>query len=93
MFPFFACSQSGKRQDQLKLAQAWNRVDIAKDQLFGPDTEWEVSLLYSGCLKLPVIFEGMPVQNGLKLYKMVQIGHFMPAKYGDIHQNDGYDRS
>ncbi len=38
-------ANQGKRKDQLSLAQAWNRVDIAKDQLFGPDTEWEVSTL------------------------------------------------
>ena len=40
-------------------------------------------------LKLPVIFEKVPVQNGLKmvqnglkLYKMAQNGNFLPIKNG-----------
>ena len=31
-------------------------------------------------LKLPIIFERVPIQNGLKLYKMVQNGQFLPLK-------------
>ena len=31
-------------------------------------------------LKLPIILERVPAQNGLKLYKMVQSGQFLPVK-------------
>ena len=29
--------------DELKLAVAWNRVDIAKSEIFNGDVEWKVS--------------------------------------------------
>ena len=48
---------------------------------------WGVSRALARILKLPVIFERVPVQNGvewskkgLKLYKMVENGHFLPVK-------------
>ena len=43
-----ACkSQSQEAQDfldELKLAVAWNRVDIAKSHIFNGDVEWKVQL-------------------------------------------------
>lgn len=43
-----ACkSQSQEAQDfldELKLAVAWNRVDIAKSDIFNGDVEWKVQL-------------------------------------------------
>lgn len=42
-----ACkSQSQEAQDfldELKLAVAWNRVDIAKSDIFNGDVEWKVT--------------------------------------------------
>ena len=29
--------------DQLKLALTWNRVDVAEEKIFTPDTDWPVS--------------------------------------------------
>ena len=31
-------------------------------------------------LKLPIIFERVPIQNGLKLYKMLQNGYFFACQ-------------
>ena len=33
------------------------------------------------------------VQNGLRLYKLVQNGHFLPVKNGNTRQNDVHDGS
>ena len=44
-------------------------------------------------LKLPFIFERVPVQNGLKLYKLVQNGNFSPLKMKVTCQNDRHDES
>lgn len=44
-----ACkSQSSEAQDfldELKLAVAWNRVDIAKSEIFNGDIEWSVRIV------------------------------------------------
>ncbi|XP_054683706.1 transient receptor potential cation channel subfamily M member 5 isoform X2 [Grus americana] len=37
--------------DELKLAVAWNRVDIAKSEIFNGDVEWKKCLLYELLLK------------------------------------------
>lgn len=31
------------KMDQLKLALTWNRVDVAEEKIFTPDTDWPVS--------------------------------------------------
>lgn len=44
-FPSANKSQSQEAQDfldELKLAVAWNRVDIAKSEIFNGDVEWTV---------------------------------------------------
>lgn len=45
-----ACkSQSSEAQDfldELKLAVAWNRVDIAKSEIFNGDIEWSVRITF-----------------------------------------------
>lgn len=50
-----ACkSQSQEAQDfldELKLAVAWNRVDIAKSDIFNGDVEWKVSGLKLVCFR------------------------------------------
>ena len=40
-----------------------------------------------------LIFERVPVQNGLSLYKMVQNGHFCPPKTEVTLQNNEHDGS
>ena len=35
--------QGSSQMDQLKLALTWNRVDVAEDKIFTPDTDWPVS--------------------------------------------------
>lgn len=45
MFVTACKSHSQKAQeylDELKLAVAWNRVDIAKSEIFNGDVEWKV---------------------------------------------------
>lgn len=34
--------------DELKLAVAWNRVDVAKSEIFNGDVEWQVPPLQLG---------------------------------------------
>lgn len=50
-----ACkSQSQEAQDfldELKLAVAWNRVDIAKSDIFNGDVEWKVRQLHSHLIR------------------------------------------
>ena len=35
--------QGASQMDQLKLALTWNRVDVAEEKIFTPDTDWPVS--------------------------------------------------
>lgn len=50
-----ACkSQSQEAQDfldELKLAVAWNRVDIAKSDIFNGDVEWKVRRIHSDIIR------------------------------------------
>ena len=34
--------QGASQMDQLKLALTWNRVDVAEEKIFTPDTDWPV---------------------------------------------------
>lgn len=36
------CSEASEYTEELKLAVAWNRVDIAKTELFNGDVQWKV---------------------------------------------------
>ena len=47
--------------------------------------------LQSGILKLPISYERVPVQNGLRLYKQVQNGNFCLFNMEVTCQNDGHD--
>jgi hypothetical protein len=54
MFLSTAKAGSGNQKavmDQLKLALAWNRIDIAKSEIFTDDRHWSVSTFYfcHGC--------------------------------------------
>ena len=51
----FSTVNGDKRVDQLKLALAWNRVDVAVDQIFKDDVEWKV---YFQCIIVIVIIIG-----------------------------------
>ena len=53
----------------------------------------DVSKGLARILKLPIIFEREPVQNGLKLYKMVKNGNFLASNMEVICQNDEHDGS
>ena len=35
--------EGANKMDQLKLALTWNRVDVAEEKIFTPDTDWPVS--------------------------------------------------
>ena len=35
--------EGASKMDQLKLALTWNRVDVAEEKIFTPDTDWPVS--------------------------------------------------
>lgn len=35
--------KGASKLDQLKLALTWNRVDVAEEKIFTPDTDWPVS--------------------------------------------------
>lgn len=35
--------EGASKMDQLKLALTWNRVDVAEEKIFTPDTDWAVS--------------------------------------------------
>lgn len=53
-------SQSQEGQDfldELKLAVAWNRVDIAKSEIFNGDVEWTVSVTYFILFKVLCYFK------------------------------------
>ena len=34
--------EGASKMDQLKLALTWNRVDVAEEKIFTPDTDWPV---------------------------------------------------
>ena len=34
--------QGASQMDQLKLALTWNRVDVAEEKIFTPDSDWPV---------------------------------------------------
>ncbi|XP_033100604.1 transient receptor potential cation channel subfamily M member-like 2 [Anneissia japonica] len=40
-------ANKGSKQDQLKLTLVWNRIDIAKSELFTDDKDWKKGELYS----------------------------------------------
>ena len=35
--------KGASKLDQLKLALTWNRIDVAEEKIFTPDTDWPVS--------------------------------------------------
>ena len=39
-----------KRLEQLKLALAWNRIDVAKDEIFSDGAFWKVCSLVHFCI-------------------------------------------
>lgn len=41
--------------DQLKLALTWNRVDVAEEKIFTPDTDWPVSEKGLECINFDVV--------------------------------------
>ena len=41
---FFFTAQNASAADQLSLALIWNRVDIAKTEIFTDNQKWEVNL-------------------------------------------------
>ena len=42
--------QGASQMDQLKLALTWNRVDVAEEKIFTPDTDWPVRGKVCGCV-------------------------------------------
>lgn len=62
-----ACkSQSQEAQDfldELKLAVAWNRVDIAKSDIFNGDVEWKVRLSQSDWVKIVTLMINYTITN------------------------------
>lgn len=52
-------SEASEYTEELKLAVAWNRVDIAKAELFNGDIQWKVSffIIFSLIKKFEKQFE------------------------------------
>ena len=42
-FVLIVTANKGRLQDQLQLAQVWNRVDVAHTEIFTENTDWKVS--------------------------------------------------
>ena len=61
--------EGASKMDQLKLALTWNRVDVAEEKIFTPDTDWPVSTERS------VIFCWKITSNHFN-FKCVELRHF-----------------
>ncbi|CAH1774148.1 unnamed protein product [Owenia fusiformis] len=63
--------------DQLKLALAWNRIDVAKSDIFHDDKKWEhkdlTDVMFTALLQNRTNFVQLFIENGLNIKEFVSI--------------------
>ncbi|KAJ6630916.1 hypothetical protein lerEdw1_014668, partial [Lerista edwardsae] len=76
--PFSLCTgANASAPDQLSLALAWNRVDIARSQIFIYGQQWPVGSLEQAMLDALVLdrvdFVKLLIENGVSMHRFLTI--------------------
>ncbi|XP_070536806.1 transient receptor potential cation channel subfamily M member-like 2 isoform X1 [Ptychodera flava] len=83
-------ANKGREQDQLKLALAWNRIDIAKSVIFTEDKKWQQhdldEAVHIALLNNQVDFVKLFLEQGVSLWEFLTVKR-LTRLYNEIRMN------